>query len=380
MQFKNRVNHEAVQRTCPNCGASLRFNPKDGKLYCEHCKSSLDFGNSREVRERDFKELMEFDTWDESKVSYYRCKNCGASTVLSRTTLATSCPYCASPVVLDERKTGLVRPDSLVPFELTEEQAEAQLKLWKKRKLYAPNSFRKNGKSHGIKGVYTPAWTFDFATVSQYDGRLGKTCTRTVRRNGKSYTETYVKWFSVNGTTEKHFDDIFVSGNSHVSAKDFRQLNLTNQAKYVVYNDGFLAGYIADNYTVSPEDAYRAARKQADNAIYNDIMSYYGADHDGGLTVKTTEISRSFKYMMLPMYVATDKHRGKVYRQYVSGVYCDSEKSKAKVCGKSPVSVWKVIVTVLAGLGVIAGITALILHSLDAWSFGFGGWEFYFTS
>lgn len=378
MQGTYKVKQEAFQRKCPNCGASLVYDPTKAKLYCAHCKGYVDFDKSKDVVERDFSEILTMDKWDETAVRYYRCENCGASTVLPRSTLATQCPYCSSPVVVDETQTGLVRPDTVVPFELNAEQAEQQLTVWAKRKLYAPRDFRIKHKKLSIKGVYTPAWTFDVQTVTSYSGRLGRYRTRTVRRNGKTYTETYTEWFYVEDVVEDFFDDIYVSGNNHISVKDFNNLDLTNQAKYTVYSDEYLAGYIADNYTVPPEDAYGIAIKKANGIIYNNIMNRHNADVDGGLDIDTKIVSRSFKYVMLPVYVVSCKYRKKTYNQYVSGVYSKRDPTKAKISGKAPVSPWKVLITVLAGLGVIAGIIALIVCNSDGWSFDLGDFEDFF--
>lgn len=375
-----KVKQKAFQRKCPNCGASLIYDPTHAKLYCAHCKSYVDFDKSNDVRERDFTELLNMEKWDETSVRYYRCENCGASTVLPMSTLATKCPYCSSPVVVDEKQRGLVRPDTVVPFEISPEQAEEHLSVWAKNKLYAPRDFRKGRKNVSVKGVYTPAWTFDIATVTYYRGRLGKRRTRTVRRNGKSYTETYIDWFYVDDVLENAFDDIYVSGNNHISVSDFKKLDLTNQAKYTVYSDEYLAGYIADNYTVSPEDAYAIARKKADGMIYNGIMSRHNADVDGGLEIDTQVVERSFKYVMLPVYVVSCKYRKKVYNQYVSGVYSKNNSNKVKVSGKAPVSPWKVLATVLFGLGVVAGIIALIMCSGGDWSFDFGDFDDFFSN
>lgn len=344
-------------------------------MYCAHCRSYVDFDKSKDVREREFSELFDMEKWDETAVRYYRCENCGANTVLPRSTLATKCPYCSSPVVVDEGNRGLIRPDTVVPFELSAEQAEHHLSVWARGKLYAPRNFRKGHKNLSIKGVYTPAWTFDLATVTYYKGRLGKRRTRTVHRNGKSYTETYIEWFHVEGTVDDSFDDIYVSGNNHISTSDFNKLDLTNQAKYAVYRDEYLAGYIADNYTVSPEDAFNLAYKKARNMIYNEIMRMYNADEDGGLQLQTDVVSRSFKYVMLPVYVVSCKYRNKTYNQYVSGVYSKSDKNKVKVSGTAPISPWKVLITVLVCLGVIAGIIALVLCSSGDWSLDFGDFD-----
>ena len=376
MRTDNKVQRKSHQRKCPNCGAPLRYNPASGRLACDHCKSETEFFKSDDVVEREFSELLEHVKWNESEVSCYRCKNCGASAVLPRTTLATTCPYCSSPVVIDENDTGLVRPDSLVPFELTRDDAERQLGKWKRRKAYAPNSFRRNGKACSITGVYTPAWTFDLVTSSHYYGRLGRTCTRTVRYNGKTHTETYVKWFDVDGVVERSFDDVFVSGNNHISVNDFDGLELTDQAKYVVYGDEYLQGYVADNYTVEPNEAYGIAKSKVDSQIYTGIMDEYDADHDGGLKVDTVVVQRSFKYMLLPVYVANCTYRGKVYSQYVSGLFCDDNKSVARVRGKAPVSPWKVLVTVLVCLAAVAGIIAAVILTSDNWLPDLGnGWD-----
>lgn len=381
MSQENKVKQQVFQRKCPNCGAALTYDPKHGKLYCNHCKSHVDFNKSRNVNERDFTDLLNLKKRDDSSVGYYRCSNCGANTILPRSTLATTCPYCSSPVVLDETQTGHVRPDTIEPFEITDEQARQYVMKWARKRAYAPRKFRRGSNSLSVKGMYTPAWTFDLVTVTRYKGRLGRNRTRTVHRNGKTYTETYVEWFNVEGTTDNSFDDIFISGNNHLTARNFAELDLTNQAKYAVYTDEYLAGYIADNYTVEPEVAYGRAIDKANGIIYRQIMNRYGADHDGGLEVNTEVLSRSFKYVLLPVYVVASKYRGKVYNQYVSGVYSRKSDTNVKVVGKAPVSPWKVLLTVLGCLAFIVGIVALILYFGSGWSFeipDFG--DFYFDA
>ena len=367
----------AFQRKCPNCGAPLKYDPTSGKLACEHCRSVVDFEQSKDVKERDFDEMRDFTPWKEDEVAAYRCANCGATSVLSRTTLATSCPFCSSPVVLDEKTTGLVRPDSLVPFELSVKDAVTQLSAWKKRKIFAPNKFRKHTREKSVNGVFVPVWTFDADTASRYSGTLGKHKTRTVRRNGKTYTETYTDWFHVSGDIDVSFDDVMIAGSNNVEAKYFKEVQGVDKSKYAVYTDEYLAGYVADNYTVEPAAAYKAARKIMDERIRAKIISSYNADVVGNLNVDTTIISKSFKYMLFPVYVAATKYKGRVYNQYVAGFWSDREKSKAHVSGKFPKSGWKVFTTVLACLLAFAGIVWLLIYALRnvTWRDILSGWE-----
>ena len=364
---------QAFQRKCPNCGAPLKFDPKSGQLACSHCKSTVEFVKRREVREREFWEMQDFTPWDEGQLAHYRCNNCGATSVLARTTLATKCPFCDSPVVVDEYATGLVRPDSLIPFELTHEQAAHQLAAWRRRKVFAPRKFRRNTRADSLKGVYVPAWTFDATTVSHYRGKLGKHKTRTVHRDGKSYTETYTEWFYVEGDIARNYDDIFIRGSNSLEQTYFDQLQTGDKSKYVLYDDKYLAGYIADNYTVQPMDAYQLARRRIDSDIRRCIISRYGADEEGYLNVNTDVTSRSFKYMMLPIYVAATKYGGRVYNQYVSGYFSDTGRTKAQVCGKFPKSGWKIFFTVLAVVAFVIGVIAMMLFIPGGeWSIDWG--------
>ena len=378
MARANQKLQKAFQRKCPNCGAPLKFDPTSGKLTCSHCKSKVEFEQSKDVQERDFVEMYDFTPWNEGDVAAYRCANCGASSVLARTTLATSCPFCGSPVVLDEKATGLVRPDSLVPFEVNEKEAVSLLSAWRKRRIFAPNRFRKHTSTKSIKGVFVPVWTFDCETVSRYNGRLGKHKTRTVRRNGKTYTETYTEWFHVSGDISSDFDDVMIAGDNNVEGKYFNEVKRIDKSKYAVYSDEYLAGYIADNYTVGPLDAYKAARRQMDEAIRNRIIYRYSADVVGYLNVDTTVISKSFKYMLFPVYVAATKYKGKLYNQYVAGFWSDITKSKAHVSGTFPKSGLKIFFTVLAGIAAVVGLVFLLMYALRGvnWSDFLTGWEF----
>ena len=376
MTRANQKLRKTFQRKCPNCGAPLRFDPSSGKLTCSHCKSLVDFEQSKSVKERNFDEMYDFAPWKEDEVSVYRCANCGATSVLSRTTLATTCPFCDSPVVLDEKATGLVRPDSLVPFELNEKDAQTLLAAWRRRKVFAPNRFRKHTYAKSIKGVFVPVWTFDADTSSSYSGTLGKHRTRTVRRDGKTYTETYTEWFHVSGVMQAIFDDVMIAGSKNIEAKYFKQVKCVSKSKYAVYTNEYLAGYIADNYTVPPMEAHNAARKIMDETIRNKIVSKYNADVVGNLDVATNEVSRSFKYMLFPVYVAATKFNGKVYNQYVAGFWSNREKQNASVSGTFPKSGWKIFATVFAGLLVLGGLIGLIVYAALHGGL-FGGVEFF---
>lgn len=346
----------AVQHKCPNCGASLFYDPASGKLTCKHCNSFVEFDKDDTVRERDFEELYTASKWKDSDVATYRCQNCGAQSITPRTTLATLCPYCNSPVVVADLTGAIVKPDTIIPFEVPKEDANDQLIRWRRKCFWAPKSFKKLNETEGIRGVYLPVWTFDADTETDYNGRLGKRRTRTVHRNGKSYTETYTEWFHVRGTMPAVFDDVVVRASGHLTDSEFKVVEPLDQSRYMAFDDEYLAGYTADHYTLDPHEAFKIARARMLNTIRQKIINYYHADVEGVLNLNLHVLSKSFKYVFAPVYVAASRYKGKLYRQYVSGVYRDRAKKLCKVQGSAPKAAWKIALAVLLGLGVLVGL------------------------
>ncbi|MCM1289482.1 MAG: hypothetical protein NC132_02375 [Corallococcus sp.] len=346
----------SVQHKCPNCGASLRYDPSTGRMKCNHCKSLVAFDKDAIVAERSFEELYTEHRWKESDVASYRCQNCGAVSVAPRTTLATTCPYCNSPVIVQDATGTIVKPDTVIPFDVSAENAAAQLNRWRRKRFWAPGAFKKHTEAEAIKGVYVPVWTFDADTETEYSGRLGKIRTRTVRRNGKTYSETYTEWFRVSGIMPAVFDDIVIRANEHLTDAEFNVLLPFDQTRYMSFDDEYLAGYIADHYTLDPHEAFQMARAKMLANVRRRIVDYYNADVEGDLDLNLHITSRSFKYLLAPVYVATTKYKGKVYRQYVSGAYRDREKKLCKVSGSAPKSKWKIALAVLLALGVAVGL------------------------
>lgn len=371
--MSNFKQQNVAQHKCPNCGATLVFDAESGQLRCEHCEGLVNFEKSDAVVERDFEELVTFKTWKDGDVATFRCSNCGAVEVAPRTALATSCPYCSAPVVIDDDALAVVKPDTIIPFEFSPNQAAAQLTAWRKKKIFAPNKFRKHLKADSVKGVYVPAWTFDAQTSSAYNGTVGYRRTRTVRRDGKTYTETYTEWKHVHGVIPASFDDVTIRANENVPQQYFKQLQPFPQSKYMVFDDEYLAGYLADHYTLEPLEAFEQAKKIMEQDVRRMIVHQHHADMEGNLDVDMQVISKSFKYVFLPVYIAATRYNKKIYNQYVSGIY-QNDKKQARVCGKSPVSPWKVLLAVVLGVGVLAAIAYLVLRSgaLDEFAQAFG--------
>ena len=59
----------------------------------------------------------------------YSCPSCGAELICDASTAATSCPYCGNPTVVLGQFSGALKPDYVIPFKLSKEDAVAALTL-----------------------------------------------------------------------------------------------------------------------------------------------------------------------------------------------------------------------------------------------------------
>ena len=93
----------------------------------------------------------------EEGVQAYLCKNCGAELITEDTTTAAECPYCGSPTILPDRIEGGVKPEKVIPFVVTKEQAQKQFEDYFKGKKLLPNVFlNSRNRISEMRRLYVP--------------------------------------------------------------------------------------------------------------------------------------------------------------------------------------------------------------------------------
>lgn len=356
-ELKREVKVDANVSKCPKCGANLVYSPARKKLHCEYCGTDVDVDLTDFAEEIPFSELLKNapDWKDETRV--FACKNCGARTIVSKKDIAPVCPYCGTPNVVEESDLVGLKPNAVLPFLIDDKTATEKFKKWAKRKLYAPRKYKKNVRPEQIRGNYFPAFTFDSDTFSTYNGRLGEYYYVTVRRNGKTYQERRVRYYSISGTYSRFFNDVLVYANKSRDEKRMNKL-LPFATDYAQkYNEDFIYGFGATQYEKDGTECWSEAQARMRSALQKAILSQYVYDFVDYLNVDTAFGKVTYKYMLLPVYIGHSKYNGKLYNFYVNG-------QNGNVAGKSPVSPVKVLFTVLIGLAALAGIGVLLYFLL----------------
>ncbi len=342
---------------CPACGAKMIFSPQTQRLVCPYCGTDKEIDLSKISSEIAISRIFaqRNNEWGE-ETHVFRCNNCGAKAVLERTDIAKTCPFCGTTNVTKVEELSGLRPNGVVPFAIDANIASNNVISWAKRKVFAPKAFKKSVKPEKIKGTYTPAFTFDSNTVTSYTGRLGKYYNRTVYVNGKRVVRRELRYFNISGTYNASFDDILIQASTRVEQKDIEKLSPFDTNGSKEYSSQFLHGFSAQSNERSGEECWQDAQNWMYAEIRRRILKQYDYDTVDFFSPQTSCFDVTYKYILLPLYVGHCNWKTKLYNFFVNG-------KNGKVTGKTPVSKFKVALTVFLGLLVIAGIAVGLYFS-----------------
>jgi ribosomal protein S27E len=355
--FAERTEKE-TDKKCPNCGATVFFDPATGGMHCDYCGYTCELPKAdaeHEICEMDFEAALHTESfnWGEQKKEV-QCKQCGAVTVYDALETAAVCPFCGSTSVMPAANENTIAPGAVCPFAITKDQAGERFTRWIKGKLFTPRKAKKNARPEAFQGVYLPYWTYDAQTTSNFTGRAGYD--RTVKdRDGNKKTVT--DWRHVSGVYQEFFDDVTVMASKRQKDSGVRACEPFDFSKLVPYSPQVVAGFIAERYSVGLKEGWESAQKTIQSNLRSDIQSYirrhWNADRADSVHFSTLYSNITYKYLLVPTWISSFKYKDKVYQFAVNG-------QTGKVGGKAPVSAWRVIIAILLGIGVIAGLAYLL--------------------
>lgn len=338
----------------------MRYAPGTDTLVCDHCGARQEItGGSpwggQAIRELDFAHAianqLPLTEIEESRTT--DCPSCGARFEFDPAVHALECPYCATPVVTDTGTSRHIKPKGLLPFALTETQARDEMSDWLGRLWFAPSGLKSYArKGRRMQGVYVPYWTFDAHTESDYTGERGTVYyeTRTVMRDGKQQQVRVARtsWRGVRGHVSRFFDDVLVLASNALPKRYTEALEPWDLAALEPYDPEYLAGFRSEAYQIPLDAGFEVARAHMDAVIRRDVKFDIGGDKQRIHSVHTDISAITFKHILLPVWLAAYKYRGKTYRFVVNA-------RTGRVQGERPWSAWKIAVAVIAGL-IAAGV------------------------
>lgn len=350
---------------CARCGAQLRYAPGQTELTCETCghvqtiEAASPRRRAKALEELDLSRGLRDDlpAGTMAEVRTTSCPNCGAQVEFDGASHATECPFCASPVVVDTGTQRQIKPQAVLPFVLTEEQARSAMTAWLGRLWFAPGTLLQYArKGRALTGIYVPFWSFDASTRSRYSGQRGEyyyeTRTVSVRVDGRMQQRQqqvrHTRWHSASGRVARDFDDVLVMASTSLPSRLGNNLTPWDLAELEPYAPEYLAGFQAEGYTVALTEGDAQAKSRMAAIIEADVRRDIGGDEQRIHDIDTERSNETFKHILLPVWMAAYKYNGKSYRFLVNG-------QTGEVQGERPWSIWKIGFTVLLVVALVLG-------------------------
>jgi DNA-directed RNA polymerase subunit RPC12/RpoP len=346
---------------CPQCGARLDFDPASRGLLCPYCGHQVVVEpTNQQVVEHDWKAYLQNRAREEvvlpGRSSEVKCSGCAAVVLLEDKVVTEKCPYCSRPLDNQpEAAHGMVQPHAVLPFAVTSKQACAQFDAWIASRWFAPNGLRKFSLLGQLAGAYMPFWTFDSMTYSAYRGQRGDNYTVTVYRNGKSQSETRIRWRSVSGEIQEFFDDVLVYASHSLPGDLVDELDPWDLRDLADFRHEYLSGFLAERYTVTPTEGFTIAQSIMDDRIRALVRQDIGGDHQRISWVQTQHVGVTFKHVLLPCWLASYRFHERTFRILVNA-------RTGEVVGTRPWSWIKITLLVVAILLAIGGLILLFNH------------------
>ena len=337
---------------CPACTGPLHYSAKSGKLACDYCGSSFDVAEiealyaRKEAEAAAAKQAADAKAeaaqaakaeaaeaaaasggWDTSDLSrdwgaeadglrVYSCPSCGAELICDQSTAATACPYCGNPAIVPGQFSGALRPDYILPFRLSKDDAVQALRAHYKSKPFLPRSFTSANHIEQIQGVYVPFWLFDGGAEGAASYRASNT---NVYETG-DYEITETRHYHVVRAGSLAFEKIPVDASSKMPDDHMDSIEPFDYAQLRPFSTAYLPGYLADKYDVTIDDSRDRADTRCRETLaqaLRDTVTGYGAC----VTEREDIALRRGKvhYALLPVWMLSTKWRGQDFLFAMNG-------------------------------------------------------------
>jgi hypothetical protein len=343
---------------CPACGGEANWNPTRQKLVCPFCGTE---SNARPelagsaIVEHDLAAALrgmsaEARGWKADK-RQVRCQSCNAISVFDPRRQAQNCEFCGSAQLVAYTETEpAFRPESVLPFTVSEGSARDRIRQWYGRLWLAPNALKKRALTDTVKGIYLPYWTFDARADAQWTADAGHYyyTTESYQEGGQTRTRQvrHVRWTPAAGSLTHFFDDDLVCASVGVHSALLRGIEPFPTATLKPYDAGYVAGWVVERYQIDLVGAARSARAAMDDKVTQLCAAEVPGETYRNLVVSTNYAQQTFKHILAPVWLMTYTYGARSFQCVQNGV-------TGAIRGEYPKSPWKIALLVVVVVAII---------------------------
>jgi hypothetical protein len=353
---------------CPECGGDAEWNATKQALTCPYCGTVVPWSDGQDplgaaIVEHDLLDALAAAPNDQrglqAEKKSVKCESCHAISIFDPDRAAQRCDFCGSPAIMpfDDLK-DVITPESLLPAAIPAPQVRDQLRAWYGSRWFAPNKLKRSALTDTLHGVYLPYWTFDAKVDASWTAESGYHyyVTEHVRgSDGKMQSRQVRKtrWEPSAGQLSHFFDDDLVPGTVGVHTALLRKVEpFPTLQELKPYDPAYVRGWTVERYQVDLTQAASLSKGQMDSVILQLCARDVPGDTHRNLEVDSDYHGRSFKHILVPIWLVSYTYGPKSFQVVVNGF-------TGKMAGEHPLSWIKITLAVLAVIAVILVLFAI---------------------
>ena len=287
---------------CSNCAGKLIFNPASQKLECANCGAGF--------RPEDVSDINADIHSKYYDTRVYTCSHCGAEVVTSDTESSTFCVYCGNPAIVFSRVSKEYRPDGIIPFKITKQQALDKIKSKFVNNPIVPKEIAGSFKLENMRGIYVPYWVIN-ADYQEADWISG-----TVKRGKSSETRYYSR------SGEVKFRNVPIDGSRILNDDVSLRLEPFYLEDSKEFDEDYLNGFYSNTSDMDFMDLRESASKRCHKLYAEEVVKSIPRNVNSVRirdSIYWADIQDDPIYMMFPVWFLTFKYNGKPYTILVNG-------------------------------------------------------------
>ncbi len=260
----------------------------------------------------------------------YRCGGCGAEVLTDDYTAATFCSFCGRPSLMEDRLSGALMPEYVIPFKIKKDDAVEVYKKWVKKGKLTPSLLKSQATIDKITGMYVPFWLYDYDTQIYINAK----CTRVRRRVSGNYEITDTDHFAVTRDMEAEFDRIPADASEKMPDDMMDKLEPFMYREMVKFEMPYLSGYYSERYNYNSQEMQPRVEKRVRSYIEQTGMETITSKHYSSVNVLQKNIQmRNLRasYALLPVWILNYSYNG------ISGMFTLNGQT-GKIVADRPVS------------------------------------------
>ena len=365
---------------CPSCTGPLHYDGESGMLQCDYCGSKYTVQEIEKLFQDKLDESEQASAhaaaaaqavsavdaeaaegcgdanWDAEQegMKLYNCPSCGAQLICDATTAATSCPYCGNPTVIPGQFHGMLKPDYILPFRVSKEEAVAALTKYYRGKRLLPRTFTEQNHIQEIKGMYVPFWLFDSTAYADMEYRT--TRVTAIQQGDEMITTT--DNFQVRRAGTVRFQRIPADGSRKMPDELMDSIEPFDYSDLKPFSTAYMPGFLADIYDVDDRESYERVKSRGTHTA-EQLMDQTVTGYSSVVQVRRqVQMKRErTAYALLPVWMLSTQWNGANFIFAMNG-------QSGKFIGDLPVSMKRYFAHFAGIAAPLMALMALLLYFL----------------